>query len=90
MLLAELEGLCDEVAHQLHELVDPVMIDQVPFLVEMLQECFEEDDSVLFGQFEEEFRYLGVEVVLVDHFVEVPHPVEKRFYDVGKDVLLLY
>lgn len=65
------------------------MIDQVPFLIEMLEDGLQEDYGILFGQFEQEFRDLGVEVVLVDHFVEVPHTVEKRFYDVGKDVLLL-
>lgn len=77
VLIAELEGLAYQIAYQLHELVDPVMIDQVPLLIEMLQDSFQEDDGILFGQFKQQFRYLGVEVVLVDHFIEVPHPVEK-------------
>ena len=49
MLLAHLKSLKKHVSNQLHELVDAMMINVVPLLVEMLNQGSKEDETVLFG-----------------------------------------
>lgn len=61
-----------------------MLVDEVPLLLEEGEEGLQEEEGVLAGQFEEEFGDAGVEVVLVDHLVEVPQSEEERLDDVGE------
>jgi hypothetical protein len=88
VFFAVFEGICEQVPDQLHELVDAVVVDQIPFLMQVKEHGSQEDECVLLGQFEEQFGDAGVEVVLVDHLVEVPQPEEQRFDDVGQHRLV--
>ena len=49
-----------------------MMIDVVPFLMEVIQKLLEEGETIIFWNFVKELGDLGGEVVLVDHFVEIP------------------
>ena len=84
VLFAELEGLGKQVPDQLHELVDAVVVDQIPLLLQVRQHGLQEEECVFAGQFQQQFRDAGAQVVLVDHLVEVPQPEEQRFDDVGQ------
>ena len=75
MLLAHLKGLKKHVSNQLHELVDAMVINVVPLLMEILNQGSKEDETVLFWQLDEKLRYFGVEFMLVDHFIKIPEPV---------------
>ena len=76
MLFAEFECVGKEIPDQLHEFVDTMVVDEVPFLVEMHQHCLEEEECIFPWQFEQQFSDAGAEIVLVDHLVEVPQAEE--------------
>ena len=59
-----------------------MVINQIPLLMEMLKYCLEEEECVLLGNFNQELSNSSTKVVLIDHFIKVPEPVEKRFDNV--------
>ena len=63
-----------------------MVVDQVPLGAEMSQHCFQEVKSVFTKELGEHLGETGVEEVLVDHFIEVPHPVEDGLDDSGEKV----
>jgi len=63
VLFAELEGLGKQVPDQLHELVDAVVVDQIPLLVQVRQHGLQEEECVFAGQLQQQFRDAGAQVV---------------------------
>lgn len=81
-LFSQFKGISQEITHELHKFVYPVVVNQIPLLFQIAQELFKEHDSILFGDFEQELWNSGAEIMLVDHFIKVPQTVEQRLYDV--------
>ena len=76
VLFAEFECLGKEIPDQLHEFVDTMVVNQVPFLVEMHQHCLQEEQCIFSWQFDQQLGDASAEIVLVDHLVEVPQAEE--------------
>ena len=72
-------GLLQQVANELHELVDSMVDDEVPLVMQVGEHGGQESEAVLFGELVEHVGNIGGQVVLVDHLVEVPDPVEQGF-----------
>jgi hypothetical protein len=66
-----------------------MVVDKVPLLMQMLEQRLEEEQGILLGQSQQQLGDLGIEVMLVDHFIEVPQSEEQRFDDIGEEVFLL-
>jgi hypothetical protein len=65
-----------------------MMINEIPFLLKMGNQVLEEEHSILPGNLQQQLRNLSTQIVLVDHFVEVPQTIEQRFDDIDQQVLL--
>ena len=89
VFLTHLKSLKEEVSDQLHELVDAMMINVIPLLMEMVNQSSEEDDTILFGEFDHKFWYFSIEFMLVDHFIEIPESIEEGLDNVGEHLFVL-
>ena len=59
-----------------------MVVNEIPLMMKKFDHCLEEEESILFGYFDQELGNSGTKVMLVDHFIEVPESMEKRFDDV--------
>lgn len=57
--MADLEALLEEVAHQLHELVDAVVVDEIPLGMQVGEEGRQEGEGVLLGDLVQDVGDLG-------------------------------
>lgn len=58
------------------------MVYEIPLLMKMAQHLPEEVYCVLFGYFQQEIRYSCAEIVLVNHFIEIPEAKEEGLNDI--------
>ena len=70
------KSFLQQISDQLHELVDPMMINVVPLLMEIIEKSLEEGETIIFWNFVEKLGDLSGEIMLIDHFVEVPQTIE--------------
>lgn len=83
----EIERFSHKVPDKLHEFVYSVFVDKWPLFIQVCIKSFIESKpvfSLLLRNGEWKLRDSGGEIMLIDHFIEVPEAVEEGLDNIGE------